>query len=484
MEKNKSKFRELTLVPLITFGISSLLPGGDPPSAAAGAPVKPKPKSYYSAPKSYGTNRDPDVPKYAKPATESIFKDEDWAPYLDVGFDTRFRFEYRDDDIRRNIDGLDTPLLQRHRLFLGVHDIIDPFRFAFEIEDARRHWGDFPKDNRDYNDAEVIRLQAELYFKDALGVDDLGNPRPLMFRYGIQNFEFLDRRLLGNNQWRNTTNTFLGFRGALGQEKNDWHIDLLAVQPLERLISQWDKPVEGQWVYGAIGHWRGWSEYITIEPYYLAMDQEQTLIPARADRTVHSPGVRAYGQFGDSGFDFDFTGTKQFGHNGNRDIDASAATGEIGYSFDHAWNPRVSAFYGFATGDKDPTDNVDNRFERFFGFARPWSANDYIVNENIESPKLRVELTPAKDLRVDFGYSWFNLESSRDRFQPANLRDNRGRSGDEIGQEFDIRARYNVTKNIEAILGYAYIKSGEFLLNTQGREDTDFVYFELSIGHF
>jgi hypothetical protein len=57
----------------------------------------------------------------------------------------------------------------------------------------------------------------------------------------------------------------------------------------------------------------------------------------------------------------------------------------------HAWKPRVSLFYGHATGDRDPNDGTDNRFERFFGFGRPWSANDYIVYENIRAPKLRFE---------------------------------------------------------------------------------------------
>jgi hypothetical protein len=82
---------------------------------------------------------------------------------------------------------------------------------------------------------------------------------PLSLRYGIHNFEFLDRRLIGNNQWRNTANTFQGFHGIIGQQSNDWQLDLLAVQPLNRSMYEWDRPVEQQWVYAAIGQWRGWG---------------------------------------------------------------------------------------------------------------------------------------------------------------------------------------------------------------------------------
>lgn len=180
-------------------------------------------------------------------------------------------------------------------------------------------------------------------------------------------------------------------------------------------------------------------------------------------------------------------------------MDASAATGEIGYTFDHAWKPRVSAFYGYASGDKDPNDGVDNRFERFFGFGRPWNANDYIVYENIRAPKIRVELTPTEKLRVDFGLNWYDLDSARDRFINGSinpLQDPTGASGRHLGKDFDIRFRHQYNKKVEGILGYAHHWSGDFILNRQGlvqpggrffsggRDDTDFFYYELNISAF
>lgn len=430
--------------------------------------------SYYQAPLSYSTTRDPDVPKYAHALDEF--------PWLDLGIDHRTRFEYRDDDIRRPEAGLDMPFLFRTRAYLGVHDRLDPFRFAIELQDSRRTNGNYPRDTRDFNEFELIRLQAELYFADVLADDPRGNERPLSLRYGIQNFEFLDRRLLGNNQWRNTANTFLGFRGAVGQDANDWNLDLLAVQPLERAISEWDQPVDGQWVYGLIGHWRRW-DYVTLEPFYLVLDQEKT--SAAVDRTVHSPGLRAYGRFGESGFDFDTSIMHQFGENGDLAIDAWGGSVEIGYRFDHPWKPRLSAFFGYASGDRDPTDDTDNRFERFYGFGRPWSANDYIVYENIIAPKLRVELTPTERLRVDFGYSWYDLASDKDRYPGAEaIRDTTGRSGSRIGHEFDIRARWQITDQIETILGYAHFVPGDFTRNAIRPGDTDFAYLEVNLVAF
>ena len=447
----------------------------------AAEPAK-KSTSYYKPPQSYSTTRDPDVPKYARPGDKLGFESLADAAWLDFGIDYRLRAEYRDDDIRRATAGLDEPFLHRTRAYLGIHDVLDPFRFAIELQDSRRYNGNYELDVRDVNQFELIRLQAELYFDDVLAADPRGNKRPISLRYGIQNFEFLDRRLLGNNQWRNTANTFFGFRGAIGQDANDWSLDLLAVQPLEREKYEWDQPVDGQWIYGLIGHYRGW-ENITLEPFYLALDQQKTA--TAADRTVHSPGLRAYGVFGDSGFDFDASLIHQFGHNGSQDVDAWGGTAEIGYRFDHAWKPRLSAFYGYASGDRDINDNTDNRFERFYGFGRPWSANDYIVFENVSAPKLRLELTPTEKLRIDLGYSWYHLASDTDRFHGANkARDNTGRSGDSIGHEFDIRARWQITKKLEAILGYAHFTPGDFTRNAVRPGDTDFAYLEFNLALF
>lgn len=439
--------------------------------------------SFYQAPKSYSTTRDPDLPKYARHANATGLNTLKDAAWLDLGLDYRFRYEYRDDDIRRDQSGLDQPMLHRTRVYLAVHDLFDPFRVAVEIQDSRRYNGNYPRDTRDVNEFEIIRLYGELYFKSALGYDSLGNARPLSLRYGIHNFEFLDRRLLSNNQWRNTANTFQGFHGSLGQECNDWQIDLLAVQPLNRSKYEWDRPVEQQWMYGVIGHWRRWSEVVTLEPYYLALNQSAH--GKVAERLVHSPGLRGYGVIPGTAFDFDFDLVYQTGRSGSKDMQAYGGTFEMGYTFDQPWKPRLSGFYGYATGDQNPKDSQDNRFERFFGFSRPWSANDYINFENVSTPKLRLELTPSKKWRLDLGYGWYWLASDQDRFSPANnAQDKSGKSGHFVGHEFDMRARWQVNSKVEAILGYAHFTPGDFIRNTIRPNRTDFAYLEISLNAF
>ncbi|NBO18665.1 MAG: hypothetical protein EBV03_05435, partial [Proteobacteria bacterium] len=145
--------------------------------------------------------------------------------WLEGGLELRERLEVRDGDLRRNVQTNDSPLLQRSRLYVGVKEILDPLRFTVELQDSRRWFSDFVTDDRDYDQLDILQGYGELHFKDALGKD-----APVRLRAGRMSFEVLDRRLIARNEWRNTTNSFQGFRALIGQQKNVWDLDMFALQ--------------------------------------------------------------------------------------------------------------------------------------------------------------------------------------------------------------------------------------------------------------
>ena len=486
---------------------------------------------YYVERKSYGTGRETEPPRYVKQLNKTWLKDYDTfadVDWLDIGLDYRVRYEYRDNDFRRGRDTIDEPILLRTRGFVAIKNILDPLRFTLEVEDARRNHSQFTRefDTRDVNYAEPIQAYAELYFKETpLGKDDLGNERPISVRTGRHAFEYTDRRLLARNEWRNTTNNFQGVRTIIGQQKNDWQLDLLALKPVQRFTNQLDEVDHAQDFYGVIGDWRRWSEVVTLQPYYYLLKQDGNKVEydangraaaanTKIDREIHTAGIRAYGVVGKTGWDYDVSYAKQWGNQdrlsnagafiSELDHDAYAYNAEIGYSFNHPWKPRLSAFYGVASGDKNPTDGKNNRFERLFGFARPWSNNDYFQMENLVAPKVRVEFDPKvswlEGLKVDAGYSWYRLDQERDRWNGAGLRDNTGRSGKDVGEEVDIRVRFPINKYIAANLGYAHFWAGDFTKETTAiagaptggtnqadpdrRDHSNFFYTEISVSAF
>ncbi len=430
-------------------------------------------KNYYVETGGYATQRETDPPRYVHPLSKSgyeQFKDIDW---LDAGLQSRTRGEYRNNNFRRSVSSLDAPILQRTRGYLAVHDIFDPLRATLEVQDSRKFHSDFPADNRDVNYLDFIQAYGELYFKDGLA------DRAVSIRAGRMAYDELDRRLISRNEWRNTTNSFQGVRAIIGENKDDWQLDTMFLQPVDRLVDAGDVPNKRQLFYGGIFTWRRWSDIATIQPFYLGLHQDG--IAALPDRVIHSPGLRAFGFVGKTGFDYDSQFVYQFGRSGNLTHRAMGTVIEVGYRFKDDWKTRLSTNYGYGSGDSSPADHTDNRFERFYGFARPWSNNDYFQWENLHAPKMRVEIQPDKKLKMDAGYSAYWLASDSDRWNNANLRDPSGRSGNFIGQEFDARAKYAVTPKLDMILGYVNFQPGRFT-ETVGRPDSsNFVYLEVTV---
>ena len=470
-------------------------------------------EDYYQKTKGYRVEPEPDPPSYVRNLSKTQieqFRNVDW---LDVGLDIRSRYEYRENDYRPSATASgfrlqpDNILLMRTRAYLGIEKVLDPLRFAIEFQDSRSFNSFYPRTNAEVNEFELIQGYAELYFDHALG-----HNRPLQIRAGRQHLELLDRRLIGNNQFRNTTNNFEGFRVRLGNKQNDWDLDTFALQPVDRLKYDFDQPDEDTWLYGGVLSLKQWSEFITIQPYFLGKkvdgDPYNTIVSDRKnDMDIYAPGLRVYGLFGDSGFDFDADMNKQFGRFGTtRTIagksvqyqlqhDAIAYSLELGYTFDHEWKPRLSAYYGYGSGDKDPNRNLtsgsNERFDAFYGFNQPWSRNDYFSWDNIHAPKLRLEFTPYKDIRIDTGYNAYWLVSETDSWNRANLRDLNGKSGNFLGHEFDIRLRHRFNAYADWSVSYARFEAGNFTesvsartTGAQGTEASNFFYFEVSLNAF
>ena len=485
---------------------------------------------YYVERRSYGTQKESEPPRYVKQANKTWLKDYDAfndVNWLDLGLEYRARYEHRDNDFRRADENIDDPLLLRTRAYIGVKEILDPLRFAVEVQDSRRNNGDYSRayDTRDVNQSDILQGYLELHFKESIfGKDDLGNNRPFWVRGGRLAWESLDRRLIARNEWRNTTNTFQGVRANIGDKKNDWQLEAFAVKPVQRFTRSLDEIDHSQDFYGVIGDWRGWSEYVTLQPYYFLLKQDgnkvkynsngqeltgATLSAAQIDRKIHTAGLRAYGAF-NSGWDYDTSYVKQWGNQDrflsnalgsiNVDHEAYSYGAEVGYTFKNSWKPRVSAYYGVASGDSTPatgTDRTDSqRFERLFGFARPWSNNDYIQMENIRTPKLHLEFEPKvsflQNVKVDTSFSWYRLDDASDRWQAgSNLRDRTGASGNDLGKEVDLRVRFPINQYASLNIGYAHFWAGDFVKDSvkiagnnndaTRASSSDFFYTELTL---
>lgn len=444
--------------------------------AAAAPPAEAKPKNYSVRSKAYGARLETDPPGYAKPLSERKGLGLDEVDWLDFGLEHRTRFEYREDDLRRADRVRDEQFLLRSRAYIGVRKILDPFRFTLEFEDARQFLSEFPESDREIDENDFIQVYGELYFDDVFG-----KGQPFRLAAGRMTLDLVDRKLVGRPRWRNTTNAFDGFRMQLGSQSGPWQIDAFATQVVQRRLRQPDHPDEERFFYGVVGAWRERSVYVTIEPYYFVLDEDRKG-RALVDREIHTLGLHVYGPIEDTPFDYDTDAAFQFGDDGARDQRAFATYGEIGYTWDHKWKPRLSVSGTYASGDQNPNDNVSERFERLFAPNHYRSTSDYLTWQNIISPKLRVELQPTKEFRIDAAYGGYWLASDSDTFGGTTRRDRNGDGGNFAGQETEVRARYQLLENAELELGYSYFFDGDFISNTGPADDSEFFYVQMTVG--
>ncbi|WP_363348771.1 alginate export family protein [Methylocystis echinoides] len=485
---------------------------GDAAKGAAAKPGDAKPeekKSYYVPTRGYRLEPQPDIPPYVRNLGKTYpqFEGIDW---LNVGLDSRVRFEYRQNDYRPWTDTTTFPptsqrryfpnslWLSRTRVYLGIQNILDPFRAVVEFQDSRAFNSIYQLQGQEINQTDLISAYGELYFKDAFGKDPRGNDRPLTVRAGRFHFELLDRRLIAENEFRNTTNNFEGFRVKVGKKDNDWDLDSFFMRPVVRLPYQFDRPDWQNWVYGSVFSFRRFSEYVTVQPYFLGRtqygDPSNPSNALKTHRETYAPGVRMYGVIGN--FDYDFDINKQFGSFGRLQTAApylgtntsiqitptfinqvtsqnsvevtvphnALAWGlELGYTFsEHPWKPRISTVYVYGSGNGSPFNYSNSNFDIFYGFNQPFSRNDYFAWNNIKDPKVRLEFTPAKNLQIDTAFSAYWLASPANAWDRANLFAPLGNRGNFLGTEFDIRARYKLSQFINITASYARFWPGSF----------------------
>ena len=419
-----------------------------------------------AASRSVSVNRVAEVPEYVRahwPAT----------PYLDFGFESRWRYEFRQNDYAsRTLDG-DDAWAARSLLYVGLKEVADPLRFAIEVQDSRRFLSDRAPDPRVSDHIEPIQAITQLYFRETV------SGMPLRLSFGRMAFDAVDRRLVARNRNRNTTNTFDGFRLRLGDEALPWEVESVALRPTQRSVRGIDRINEiadDVSMYGLLGYWRPLSPSAVIEPYWLWLDQRGAATLAQR-RNIHTFGAHAYGQWGgEQAWNYDVSLAAQFGDARGLRHRAFAAHGEIGYAFSAPYSPHLAGWLNYASGDRDSRDQVDNSFDPLFGATYAfYGYTGYFAWQNMLDPSLRLSIQPARSIRCEFMYRAHWLASAQDVWaRGGNRRDVTGRSGAYVGQELDTRFVWQISKHFDIDTSYAHFIPGRFVQSTGASPDADF----------
>lgn len=407
----------------------------------------------------------------------------DW---LKVSGSIRLRYEGLDGQFR----GSSRLGNDQHGLFikslLKVSADFDTVAITAELEDGRQYFA-----NRDdflntgiVNTVEL--LQAHVTFR----LGELANGTH-MIRGGRQTLDLGSRRLVARNRFRNTINGFTGLRWEWKAE--DAKLNVFYFLPQRRLPSdfgslrnnqvEFDEEDFDQQFFG-FHYERDVFERHRFEFYAYGLLEDVT---GSRDRDIFTIGTRFYLPKKTGEWDYEVEGAYQFGRSrlsgsGDRlDHNAFFVHAHIAYTFDAPWQPRLRLALDVASGDDDPNDGDNNRFETLFGARRfeygPTGIFGAVARFNLLSPELRLEVKPIENAVWMFAWRPVALFSDRDAWTAARVQDATGSTNGFVGHQIETRFRWNILpKSVRLEAGLAYLTSGEFQEDAPNGQSDDSFY--------
>jgi len=229
------------------------------------------------------------------------------------------------------------------------------------------------------------------------------------------------------------------------------------------------------------------------ELYVFGLDEEDGHDLDTRDRDLITVGARLRTKPAAGAFHFEAesaiqTGDSRASSGGadttDLDHDAYFYHAAAGYTFDAAGKPRLELVVDYASGDEDPTDDENNRFDTLYGARAfdfgPTGIYGALARSNLFSPGWSVTFAPVDGCQVRFRHRLASLASDKDAWTTSGLRDPAGLSGDDIGQQVDVRVRWDETPGgMQLEVGAAHLFAGDFVSdapNATGQGDATYGY--------
>jgi hypothetical protein len=396
---------------------------------------------------------------------------------LDIGFNLRTRYEYRDNfDVRGYGTETDDHLLLLRTRLMFDYTFTDKAHAYLELQDARYWLSDLDRSlwpqNCPFYDAIELR-QAYLEWKRIGG-------SPLGFKAGRQSISYADRHVFGPGEWGNV-GRYWWDAAKLYVSTDPVQVDLLYGR---RVISEPSHFNNDHFPYHMFGAYaqikkQTWDD-VSLKPdlfYIVQYDNHGKTVgeSGKGDQQTHSCGFYFDGKYGDR---WDFSGTLvgQAGEYGQDDIRACGYNAKAGYTWDMAWKPRLGGEFTYASGDSNTNDGEHATFDGVFGAVDLYYGRMNMLSwMNLEDYQVTVSVQPHKTLKLWADYHFFRLAEASDAWYwtsgRAARRDPTGQAGSDLGQEVDLLAQWQVNQNTEIFAGYSHFFPGEFVRNTSGSQD-------------
>lgn len=159
---------------------------------------------------------------------------------------------------------------------------------------------------------------------------------------------------------------------------------------------------------------------------------------------------------------------------------------DFGYSFDTHYSLRLELELDVASGDEDPGDDRNERFDTLFGARRfdfgPTGIYGPFARANLRSSGVRLNLAPGERLTAMLAWRSFRLESATDAWTTTLLRDPSGQSGNSLGRQVELAVAWRPRiERFRVDLGGARLSKGSFVGRTAPDLGETSRYYHVSI---
>ena len=416
----------------------------------------------------------------------------DW---FEVSGTIRGRYETFDEQFRTNSSGHQQAVVTRSMLQATLRDTY--ISATAEVMDSRVYSGvtNAPLNGGIVNPAELLQAYIAARFTDAFTPGD-----KLRVQFGRHTMDVGSRRLVARNRFRNTINAFTGFN-AQWESAAGTEVRAFYTLPIQRLPGsaaelddndiEFDEERSSVRFYGVHVGVPDAVAGMDAEVYFLGLIESDAEGLSTRDRNIQTVGTRWNKPRKAGRLHWEIESAFQFGESPRSEtltLDHSAYFHHamLGYQFDMEGKPRIEALFDMASGDNDPNDDENNRFDTLFGARRfefgPTGIFGPFARANLVTPGLRFTVKPAPQWEVMLTQRFHYLASDRDAFTTSGLRDTSGGSGSHIGNLSEFRVRYDIVpQQVRIEFGAAFLAAGSFIENAPNQttqSDTLYGYFQ------
>jgi hypothetical protein len=335
-----------------------------------------------------------------------------------------------------------------------------PVAVVIELADSRTYLRDAaaPVTVSLVNPLDILQAHVSIDIPNFLTNDAL-----LRMRIGRQTMDIGSRRFVARNRFRNTINAFGGL--SIEWTSRDRHsLRAFVAVPVERRVDpsrvnglRLDRERFESVFWGVSVASRHLTGSVTAEFNLFGIHERDSERFSTTNRRFIAPGLRLYRDPETGRVDFEIEGVTEAGLSRLTRLPQDTADlrhfafflhASLGHTFIGGVRPRFLLQYDYASGDKDPFDDSNGRFDTLFGARRfefgPTGIYGALGRSNISSPGARVEMQPARRLEVFLAYRAAWLAQERDAWTTTLIRDEAGNSGTFVGHQIEGRVRWTI----------------------------------------